>query len=373
MNKNSSIKSKNISHPLFGISFRNWLKILLKNGGIDKEFFLRAFFITIASVSTIPIRVIYNLKNRPKLEKIEIKKPPIFIVGHWRSGTTYLHELFCEDPQLGHISFWQTLLPESFLLLEGSKNFLSKFLPSSRPMDNIEVDMDGPYEEEAGMAVLFPWSFFHCLHFPKNAEEQYLKSIHFSNLDDLDIEEWKKEYLHLIKGATYSNNGSRLVVKNPANTGRIKMLLNLFPNALFVHIYRNPYKVYRSTLRMRNRVLEKLALQKADKKEIKKQVIENYKRIMKKFFKEQNLIPEDQIVSVRYEDLVENPLGSMKKIYGKLGLKNFNEAKSYMETYLERKSDYKTNVYTFDKETIDTVDKNWGFTVKKWGYKPPQK
>jgi len=41
-------------------------------------------------------------------------------------------------------------------------------------------------------------------------------------------------------------SGARPLLKNPCHTGRVEMLLDLFPGAKFVHIYRNPYTVYLS-------------------------------------------------------------------------------------------------------------------------------
>jgi hypothetical protein len=123
---------------------------------------------------------------------------------------------------------------------------------------------------------------------------------------------------------------------------------------------------------MRNRVLDKLALQKGDKEEIDKQVIENYKRLMNSFFEQKKLIPEENYIELRYEDLVKDPLKQVKKIYTKLKLPGFKKALPCMNEYLEQKKSYKTNVYKIDKKIIDKVKKSWSFTIKKWGYKPPE-
>ena len=290
MVKNVCQKEKNISHPLFGISFKKWLDLLIYNRGFEPEYFTRVFFITLTSISLIPLRFLFKIFYGPLIEKTMVKHPPIFIIGHWRSGTTFLHELISQDPQIGYVSLWQTLLPESFLILEKSKDFLSKFLPRTRPMDNIEVDINGPYEEEAGLAVLSKWSFFHCFHFPRFAKRQYFKSVHFKDLNENEIKQWKKTYTQLIKAATFTNHGKLLVLKNPSNTARIKILLEMFPDAKFIHIYRNPFYVYVSTIKMRTRVLEKLALQNTTNEEIKKHVIEDYIHLMKTFFKQKKLI-----------------------------------------------------------------------------------
>jgi hypothetical protein len=367
------MKKQTIQHPLFGISPKNWFQLLENNRGIDKKFLSRGAFITLSSFFTAPARFIFKLKYESEINKLKIKNPPVIIIGHWRSGTSYLHELLSQDPQFCYVSLWNTLLPDSFLVLDPTKNFLSNFLPKQRPMDEIRVEADGPYEEEAAIAVFFPWSFFHCLHFPRNAEEQYLKSIHFENLNPQERTEWKKKYLQFMKTVIYSNNGKRLLLKNPANTTRIKTLLEIFPNAHFIHIYRNPYKVYLSTIKMRNRVLDKLALQNASKEEIEKQVINNYIRVMKSFFKQKKLIPEDKFVEVKYEDLVSNPMKQVKKIYKKLNLSGLKNAKPEMLKYLEKQKDYKTNVYTIDKKIIKHIYDKWKFTIDLWNYRSPNK
>jgi hypothetical protein len=239
-------------------------------------------------------------------------------------------------------------------------------------MDEIRVNIDGPYEEEAGLAVLSPWSFFHCLHFPRNAEEQYLNSIHYTHLTQNEKKQWKKTYLTFMKTVTYANQGKRLLLKNPANTGRITTLLDIFPDACFIHIYRNPYKVYLSTMKMRHRVLDKLALQKANRKEIKEQVLNNYTRIMNSYFRQQKKIPRDKFVEIRYEDLVAHPLKEVKKIYATLQLPGLKKAFPYMNNYLEKQKNYKTNVYTLDEKIIHDVKTHWEFTLNLWKYKPPQ-
>jgi hypothetical protein len=86
--------------------------------------------------------MLFKIKYSSKINKTKISHPPVFIIGHWRSGTTYLHEILSQDPQFCYVSLWNTLLPDSFLILEPIKKFLMRFLPSERPMDAIKVDMD---------------------------------------------------------------------------------------------------------------------------------------------------------------------------------------------------------------------------------------
>ena len=372
MKKDSNlINNHNFQHPLFGISIKNWIQLLEKNGKIDKDYLMKGIFITLTSILTSPARILFKKLYNSKINNSIIKHPPVIIIGHWRTGTTFLHELLSHDPQFCYVSLWNTMLPDSFLILDPLKNFLANFLPTKRPMDEIRVDIDGPYEEEAGLAVLNLWSFFHCFHFPRNAEEQFLKSLYFENLNKKEIDQWKKNYIKFMKTVIFANNDKRLLIKNPANTARISMLLELFPDAKFIHIYRNPYIVYLSTIKMRNKVLDELALQNTKKEEIEQQVIEYYKRVMKSYFKQKNQIPKENIIEIKYEDLVSNPVKLIKNIYSQLKIPGIQNALLEMNKYLEKQKNYKTNIYSIDKKIINRVKSNWNFTIDLWEYKPP--
>jgi len=323
------------------------------------------------SLCTAPVRLVFKIKYNKKINRQNLQHPPIFIIGHWRSGTTYLHELLSRDPQFCTTCLWDTLLPEGGVLLQPLKRFLGWFLPSERPMDAIRVDIDGPYEDEAGLAVLLPWSFFHCLHFPRNAEEQYSQSIHFQGLSSEQKNQWKEAYMTFIKMVVFSNKGKQFLSKNPPNTARISTLLEMFPDARFIHIYRSPYLVYLSTQKMRLRVLDKLALQEASEETIETQVIQNYIRLMNSFFEQQPLIPTDHFVEVRYEELTRDPIGQITRIYETLKLPDLDNALPEMKKYLSEQKEYKTNVYAMDEKIVDHVDRHWKFTLDRWRYPPP--
>jgi hypothetical protein len=123
---------------------------------------------------------------------------------------------------------------------------------------------------------------------------------------------------------------------------------------------------------MRNKVLEKLALQKGNKEVLEQQAIDNYKRLMNAFFEQKKLIPAKNYVEISYEDLVKDPIKQVRKIYSKLKLPGLNKALKGMNKYLESKKDYKVNVYKIDEKIIKRVKKEWEFTIKLWGYKPPK-
>ncbi len=88
-------------YPLACGSFTNWLRLLIGNGGVDPAYFPKALSISCISLTGSLGRVIERLAYDSRLAKITLDKPPIFVIGHWRSGTTFLHNLNQSRLQLG--------------------------------------------------------------------------------------------------------------------------------------------------------------------------------------------------------------------------------------------------------------------------------
>ena len=86
--------------------------------------------------------------------------------------------------------------------------------------------------------------------FPQKINHYLEKYVLFENISCDEIQDWKNSYLYLLKKLSIANKSRQLVLKNPPNTARIKMLLSLFPNAKFIYIHRNPFEVYASNKRL---------------------------------------------------------------------------------------------------------------------------
>lgn len=46
----------------------------------------------------------------PSLRHTEVRQP-VFVVGHARSGTTYLHRMMANDPQFSYVLLWEMFFP----------------------------------------------------------------------------------------------------------------------------------------------------------------------------------------------------------------------------------------------------------------------
>lgn len=364
----SNLPPKNIAmqHPLSGSSFVNLMRLLLDNPIAEPSYRQKAFQIALLSLSGQPLSFVERLIFGNRIEQTEIVKPPIFILGHWRSGTTYLHRLMIQDRNCGYVSSLQVFLPQSFLLAaKFGKAKLYRAWPKTRDMDNVSYSPDVPEEEEYALGNILPLSFYHCWYFPQNMRQIFDRSV-LMELSPTELERWKKTFIQILKKATFVSGNKQLIVKNPANTARIKLLLSLFPNAKFIHIYRNPYDVFASTQNFYDKLLPKYSLQKIDRSKVTKSIFYMYRQTMEKYNAEKGSIPPNNLIEFRYEDFEKNELSYLKHFYEKFELPNFELASVNMQKYIDSQINYKKNDYALSEEIKQKIAHHWDFAIEQW-------
>ena len=355
-------------------SFRNWVKIMWNNRDVDMKFMPRALFVLFVTFIASPLRFYESVRYGRTIRNTAIHPSPIFIVGHWRAGTTHLHNLMCKDKNLGYVSMFQTSAPG--LCIVGEKTikppvaiFQKKRYPT-RQIDNIPLSLDNPEEEDLAIANMSPYSYLHMYSFPRRAPSFFERYItNFDALPEKIRAEWTEIYLAIMRKATYICGGKRLVIKNCSDSARIKTLLDLFPDAKFIHTYRNPYDVFRSTRYLYKVVVNKSQLQKVSDDEMENWVLQFYTQLMSKFLPDRALIPAGNLVEIKYEDLDVAPIDQLRKIYETLNLPGFDEAEPTVRAYLDSIAGYKKNVYKeVDDDVITKVNTHWGFALDELGY-----
>jgi len=269
---------------------------------------------------------------------------------------------------------WQAFAPGLCLVgekvIKGPLNKIAKKLHPTREIDNIPLSLDNPEEEDLAIANMSPYSYLHMYTFPRRARyffESYITF--FCNLPESTIAEWKQIYLTVLRKATLQAGGKRLVIKNCADSARIKTLLELFPQAKFIHIYRNPYDIFRSTQHLYRVVMERAQLQEISPDELEDWVLRFYSQLMQKFLADKALIPAGNLVEVKYEDLEQAPLDQLRKVYDILSLPGFAEAEPAFRAYLDSIADYKKLVHKkLDDDIITRVNEHWHFVFDALGY-----
>jgi hypothetical protein len=367
-----SAHPSNTEHPIALGSFRNWLRLLRTSRGIDRAYVPRALFVSLTTLLTGPLRLWELVRYGRRIRNAVIHPEPVFIIGHWRSGTTHLHNLLCQDGNLGYLSTFQAMAPGFCLVGDGAiKRFLARKARARYPtrlIDNVPLTFDAPQEDEFAMANMSPHSFVHTFSFPRQAEDLFNRCVLLNGPSEAARSQWIDSYLTLLRKATLGCGGKRLVVKNCAHTARIRTLLELFPDAKFVHIHRNPYDVFLSTVHTHRTVLLRSQLQEIEPDRVEAHVLRFYDRLMRRFLDERSLIPAGNLVEIRFEDLETSPLDQLRRVYDGLGLPGFAVWESGFRSYIESVTGYRKNVYELDGDIAAKVNQHWPYAFEEWGY-----
>ena len=333
--------------------------------GYRKKYILTKIVCRILSL-LVPIQ---NRMYRKKLADKPLEHDPLFILGHWRSGTTFVHNVFCCDKQFGYTTTYQTVFPH--LMMWGQKFFKSTMgaiMPDKRPTDNMELSPDLPQEEEFALSNMMPYTFYNFWFFPKDTMEYCDKYLLFEKAEEKEKSVFKRTFLKMIKISLWNTGGKQFLSKNPPHTARIPEILEMFPNAKFIYLVRNPYTVFESTRSFFTNTIRPLKLQNISDEELEKNIVEVYKKMYFKYERDKALIPAGNLIEVKFEDFEADPFNTTKRIYETLSLSGFEDAREAIEKYLGKKKGYKKNKYKYEQRTVDIVEGNWKFALDKWGY-----
>jgi hypothetical protein len=362
------VKDHQLSISSFGSLFK-----LFKDNEIDKKNASKVLKIATWATLTQPLHWIQSIYIKPKLKTVNFDKtPPIFVIGHWRSGTTHLHYMLSRDPQFGYLNNYQALFMRMSFIADGIMDkVVDYYMPTTRPQDNIKMGAYEPAEEEQPLTNLTECSGMQTFFFPKN-KAYFDKYNLFEGITPKEKKKWQKHYTYMLKLISLANENKQLVLKNPHNTGRVKELLELYPNAKFIYIHRNPVEVYHSTLHLFRKMVSTQYLHDFSEEEIIERIIYAYQTTLKKYLKDRALIPKNNLVEISYYNLEHRPIETLEKVYTSLKLNGFERAKSVISEYLTTTDDYERNVFEpLDKDILDRIKKEWAFAFKEWNYLVP--
>ncbi len=357
------------SYFIIATRLKIFLQLILRNGvSFHPKFLLRLPFLFQSSVWTSFLVFRENIMFGRKIKKTRIPNDPIFIIGHWRTGSTLLHQLFSCDPQFIVPTLLQCTYPDSFL---GSKKFIApvmkQFLPEKRPMDNVLLGHGDPQEDEYALFRLTTFSPLERLIFPHSSDYFILGDEDFLP-EGPHLQKWKQALIHFATKLHMDSSGERIVFKNPFHSPRISVLKEMFPNARFIHTYRDPRVVIPSTMHMWKVVGNENTLRREWSPPQLEDVIKGFDTIVNRVDKEFSVLPEDKYVEVCFEELEKDPVKMIQKIYSHFGFDISESCQSRLEAFLKKTSGYKKNKYNLDKEQEDIICSRLKGYMERFGY-----
>ncbi len=348
--------------PLNVRSFLKNIKLFKENNffALNISKLLLTFIFNIISKPFIILEAFFYDKN---IEKIKLQEDPIFIIGHWRTGTTFLHYLLCKDSQFGFLTNAYAFTFSCAYFLDNTffRSLIRFFLPEKRPMDSLKLDIDLAQETEFAFMNISNMSCYHWWNFPDKMKKYFDNNLFLDQMSKINFLIFKKQYLNVIKKLSKLNKGKRLVLKNPIDTGRINFLLELFPNAKFVYCKRNRYETFYSTKKLHVKMISAFSFQKSyfeniDEDSFNKLILYFYKNILKQYEYQKNLIPKENLIELDFDELTNNTVSVLNRIYKKFNLKDFSNFLEKVCPYVNEMSKHKSDEYIVDDEIKVMID-----------------
>jgi hypothetical protein len=325
-------------------------------------------FSTLNTVLSLPERLLLPLILRKR--KVQA---PVFILGVHRSGTTHLHNLMALDPNLVTPRAYQIMNPIGFLFSGWLlAPLLGAFSPWKRPMDSVRFHLFAPNEDEFALTGVTHLSPYWGPTFPRQWA-LYDRFIFPGQMTTEERTSWKRHYLLFLRKLVFWR-GKRPLLKNPYNTGRVEALVEMFPEAKFVHIYRHPNAVYRSNQHMARE--GHCVYQLHDPDELNSygaRFLDNYRAMEDAFYAESAELPARQVVDLKYEELDQNPIEQLKRIYAQLELPWDAKFEERLTSYLASVADYEKNKFRpMPEEQQRLIYAKMSPYFSRWGYAMPE-
>jgi hypothetical protein len=351
-----------------GMRFTDWLKLAARHRfRIHPLRWPMAFLVTPCTMFNSAMSRVQNWRHGKKIRETQIEQPPIFIVGHWRSGTTHLHELMVLDERFGYPTTFECMAPHHYLLTEWFfADYANFLLPRKRPMDNMAAGWNHPQEDEFALMNLGAPSIYTRIAFP-NMPPEYLNTLDINEMPAADRERWGQALTQFVRTLTYDKE-KQIVLKSPPHTGRVGELAKLFPGAKFIHIARNPYDVFPSTRRLWPSLDEVQGFQFPKNEHLDEFVFEAFDVMYRGYEAQRAEIDAEHLYEIRYEDLVQDPVGEVRRIYAALDLGDFEPVREKLEAYVRSQKDYVKNRHELEPELKAEIRRRWAGYFERYGY-----
>jgi len=346
--------------------FKTWLMITYLML-FYRKFTLKRFGFFLGTVLVISVFWITNFIFRfldeifyPNYKKQKVKKP-IFIIGNPRSGTTFLYDLMAQDTEnFSQPKLYQTILCSVTLyklmrflhrlqtkkkrITKTSSSGFNKFFEKFKAIHKINLSRS---EEDEGLfflTLLSPSLYFVC---PFIDKIPYLSII--DNMPEKVKLKLIKYYQNSIKRYMYMYGNNKIYFcKNVMSSGKIKLIKQAFPDAIIINPVRHPYKAIPSMISFHHVAWKLHSPEVLGASKETKALANVMAGLYKHMLKCKDDLGKDLIV-VKFEDIVKNPLESVQDIYKKLKIKQPAKLDEKISKFINKKDHKSEHSYSLEK------------------------
>jgi DNA-binding transcriptional ArsR family regulator len=379
----------------FALFFRSFYKSFFRSRGTHahltrKRFlFLLLFYVVwplwglVVWFSFLLDEVFFPAYKRQPLEK------PLFIMGNFRSGSTFLQRLLAKDvSQFTSATIWDIFISPSVTLTKffsairwldarvGSPlTRLLRYL-DRKSLGRVEIhriSLFKPEEDENFLLHLWSTSFASML-FP--FMDEYEKYFYFDQrLPEKEKRGIMRFYLHALQRHLYTHpQVPHHLSKNPSFSPKVGTILEEIPDARIIYLVREPVDMLLSTISWLGftwRVFSDPLV----KYPFIDEIIEFSKHWYEYPLRVLSQADPDKYMIIKYDELVADPEQTARKIYRKFGYKLSPDFERALITESEKSKRYSSN-HTYSLEemgiTKEQVLKEYREIYRNFGFKRPQ-
>ncbi len=237
-------------------------------------------------------------------------------------------------------------------------------------MDSLPLGARLPGEDEFAMALAGLSSPYLGVGFPIH-REYYSRYLTFEDTSPHEKEKFLEVMNDFILRLALRYPGKRLLLKSPGHTARIELILSKYPNAKFVHIARNPFKVFQSSKHIAESFFPYNNFQSMDWKWVEEDILNRYTKLYQAYFKQKHLIPKGNLFELKFENLTTHPFETLASIFQHFGWDHLSLSRLHFEKYLESTRNYKPNLLQpLTERELDLIRSQWGIYFAAFGYGP---
>ncbi|BBX66007.1 sulfotransferase family protein [Mycobacterium saskatchewanense] len=268
----------------------------------------------------------------PALRRTDVRGP-VFVVGHARSGTTYLHRMMANDPRFSYVLLWEMFFPSLLekkilrAVLRWDQRLGGRLRKRIDALDerlfskSNSVHESGLFapEEDEFLLTTSCASGFWVLQYPQ------AQDLDFYYVDDRWPERKRRRVMRFYKECVrrqlvLNGVGLKHLSKAPIHCGRVESLIRTFPDAKFVVPVRNPYETIPSFLKLMQFAWAARKRSESDMQQSFRSFVDSSYHYYQHPLDVLAAHPEVRSAIVNYGDLVTDPAGTMRRVYDEIGI-----------------------------------------------------
>lgn len=268
------------------------------------------------------LRIAFDRQATSAIAEVKIERP-IFVIGLPRTGTTLLHALLAEDPEVYAPQSWQMLSPSpppgKGPVAAGRIAYAQRLIEDWMQFCPAQKMMH-PYIDK-GAYQLMEDEEVYGLDFRNVYPYHYYKvpTADFGVRLGDDAAAAYQFHREFLQHHQWNTDRSRWICKSPSAQGQLDAIFKVYPDALCVWAHRPLGEIYASNVALRAAVFDTISGKPNDWNSRSKAIAEGMKAGIDKMLA-QDLLDDPRVLHLPFRELAADPLATVRKVYGWAGL-----------------------------------------------------